>query len=99
MLSAFPKAVGKVNVAEMVLIVSLAGVLKKVEIGALKQSSDTDLEIWIICETKDYTMLERAIEIINDYISANQKNVNGVFIKRSQIQANKMPDFIIKFIN
>lgn len=94
-LNCFPKAFGKIKFPEIVLIGQLIQACGQVRIGVLKQTSESILEIWIICKDRKYEILEKAAETINHYIIEKHTDVNCVVIKESQLIDAKTPNFIM----
>lgn len=97
----YPDAIGKIATSEVYLFASLVFDLSKlgfkVTIGFVKGLPTSKLEVWIICKEKDYSILESATKIINDYIVQNRKDVNCVFVGENQLISNKTPKFVMQF--
>lgn len=93
--SIFPKAVGKTEPSEIVLVAELGKNPNVSEVKAAKDSKESALEIWIICRCNKYTVLETASDIISNYIAKNQKDVNFVVIDKDQLTEKQLPEFII----
>lgn len=92
----FPLAIGKITLDELSLFVDLATKFDDVTVGAVKPLPSSELEIWLICENKNYNILDSASEIINGYFKKCHKVVNCVFVGESQLKNGKIPAFVMQ---
>lgn len=97
----FPKALGIVSADEVVLLAKLAKKITEafsgVLIGLRKPLKTSTLEIWLICEQKDYKILEDATDISHNYLLKTGKDVNFVFVSKKQLASHNIPEFLIRF--
>jgi hypothetical protein len=90
--SAYPNCDAEYSLNE----ISLATRIKKInpEIAKIKCLKPLDkIEIWIVCDVKDYSVLEKATDLINDYQAKYHTSIDCVFTARNQLIKERLPRF------
>lgn len=101
LLKYFPKAISTITSDEVVLLAKLVSKISKaysgVLLGVRKPLKSSILEIWLICEKKDYKILEDATDVTHEYLIKTGKDVNFVFLSKKQLKSNQILEFLIQF--
>ncbi|SDO07464.1 hypothetical protein [Acetanaerobacterium elongatum] len=93
-LSAFyPKADGKLTLNEFGLLLKLKQLAPDTLRLGLKCRHGA-YELWIICNTKDYALLEQASALMADYERRTKTAVNGIWVTEERLQNIPQPRFI-----
>lgn len=101
LLKYFPKAISIISADEVVLLAELAKKISAsfsgITLGVRKPLKSSILEIWLICEKKDYKILENATDVSYEYLLKTRKDVNFVFISNKQLKSQHALEFLIQF--